>query len=54
MNDTSFPQAVFKTNGRPVAPVTKKWAGPVKFYPGQVEIIIDYKRRDIFWTLLGD
>ena len=29
--------------------VTKNWAGPVKFDPGQVEIIVDYMTREIFW-----
>ena len=33
---------------------TKNWAGPVKFDPGQLNIIIDYIRREIFWTFLGD
>ena len=33
---------------------TKNWAGPVKFDPGQVKIIIDYIRKEIFWTFLGD
>ena len=33
---------------------TKNWAGPVKFDPGQVKIIIDYIRREIFLTFLGD
>ena len=36
----------------PLAP--KSWTGPVKFDPGQVKIIIDYIRREIFWTFLGD
>ena len=30
---------------------TKKWTGPVKFDPGQVRIIIDYIRRDIFLNI---
>ena len=34
--------------------VTKNWAGPDKFDPGQVMIIIDYIRREIFLTFLGD
>ena len=25
------------------------WAGPLKFDPGQVEIMIDYIRREIVW-----
>ena len=33
---------------------TKNWAGPIKFDPGQVKITIDYIRREIFWTFLGD
>ena len=33
---------------------TNNWAGPVKFDPGQVKIIIDYIRREICWTFLGD
>ena len=33
---------------------TKDWAGPVKFNPGQVKILIDYIRREIFITFLGD
>ena len=33
---------------------TKNWAGPVKFDPGQVKILIDYIRMEIFWTFLGD
>ena len=33
---------------------TKNWAGPVKSDPGQVKIIIDYIRREFFWTFLGD
>ena len=33
---------------------TKNLAGPVKFDPGQVKIIIDYIRRDIFFNILGD
>ena len=45
--------SVFKINGRPVL-ATKKWAGPVKFDPGQVKILINYIRRGIFWTFLGD
>ena len=37
------------------SPLTNKnWAGPVKFDPGQVKIIIDYIRREIFLTFLGD
>ena len=32
---------------------TKNWSGPVKFDLGQVKIIIDYIRREIFQTLLG-
>ena len=27
---------------------TNNWAGPVKFDPGQVKIILDYIRREIF------
>ena len=42
-----FGMTVFETNGSP-------WAGPIKFDPGQVKIIIDYIRREIFWTFLGD
>ena len=34
--------------------VTKKLAGPVKFDLGQVKIIIDYIRREIFGTFPGD
>ena len=34
--------------------VTKNWAGPVKFDHGQVKSIIDYIKREIFWTFLGD
>ena len=34
--------------------VTKNWAWPVKFDPGQVKTIIDYIRREIFLTFLGD
>ena len=33
---------------------TKNWAGPVKFDPGQVKIITDYIRKEIFLTFLGD
>ena len=33
---------------------TKNLAGPLKFDPGQVKIIIDYIRREIFLTFLGD
>ena len=33
---------------------TKNWAGPAKFDPGQVKIIIDYIRREIFLMFLGD
>ena len=33
--------------------VTKNWVGPVKFDPGQVKIILDYIRREIFRTFLG-
>ena len=33
---------------------TKNWAGPVKFDPGQVKIITDYIRREIFLTFLAD
>ena len=33
---------------------TKNWAGPVIFEPGQVKITIDYIRREIFLTFLGD
>ena len=33
---------------------TKKWAGPVKFDPGQVKIMIDYIRKEIFRPFLGD
>ena len=29
---------------------TKNWAGPVKFDPWQVKIILDYIRREIFWV----
>ena len=39
---------VFKINGHPVAPGDQTWAGPAKFYPGQVKIIIDYITRDFF------
>ena len=39
---------VFKTNGRPVATGDQNWAGPVIFDAGQVKIIIDYIRREIF------
>ena len=34
--------------------VTKNWAEPVKFDPGQVKIIIEYIRKEIFWIFLGD
>ena len=34
--------------------LTKTWAGPAKFDPGQVKIIIDNIRRENFWTILGD
>ena len=34
--------------------VGQNWAGPVEFDPGQVKIIINYIRREIFWTFLGD
>ena len=34
--------------------VDQNWAGPVEFDPGQVKIIINYIRREIFWTFLGD
>ena len=33
---------------------TKNWAGQVKFDPGQVKIIKDYIKREIFLTFLGD
>ena len=33
---------------------TQNWAGPVRFDPGQIKIIIDYIRRVIFWIFLGD
>ena len=33
---------------------TKNWAAPVKFDPGQVKIIIDYIKKQIFLTFLGD
>ena len=48
-NDRSMHVEVFKTNGHP-----ENWAGPVKFDPGQVKIMIDHIRREIFWTFLGD
>ena len=32
---------------------TKNWAGPVKFDPGQVKIIIDFIRREIFLDIYG-
>ena len=32
----------------------QNWAGPVEFDPGQVKIMIDYTRGEIFWTFLGD
>ena len=34
--------------------VTKIWTGPVRFDPGQVKIIIDFIRKEIFLTFLGD
>ena len=37
---------VFKTNGLDQL--------NLNFDPGQVKIIIDYIRREIFWTFLGD
>ena len=33
---------------------TKNWAGPVILDPGQLKIRIDYRRREIVWTFLGD
>ena len=33
---------------------TKNSAGPIKFDPGQVKIIIDYTRKEIFWTFMGN
>ena len=50
----TFEMAVFKTEVTLSTLATNNWAGPVKFDPGQVKIIIDYIRREIFWTFLGD
>ena len=45
--------SVLKTNGRPVAPGDQKlgWTSLTRFDPGQVKIIIDYIRREIFWAM---
>ena len=34
--------------------VTQNWDGPITFHAGQVKIIIDYIRREIYWAFLGE